>query len=166
MTTPSRITSMEFLTGKPATAKQQLLAIGDIVGSLHVFDVPRNLWKPVTNELNTMQNFFNREIKRMDFAEKRQTAREEEYSKHAAASGMEDDGGGSDLPPPPIEGGGGRGNGGTGAGGVAFEEDMEDIKAEEESYKKLEAEFIMQLQLAPDDLPEGFDLSVLEAVEE
>ncbi|GMI04564.1 hypothetical protein TrLO_g114 [Triparma laevis f. longispina] len=153
MTTPSRITSMEFLTGKTATAKQQLLAIGDVVGSLHVFDVPRNLWKPVTNERNIIHNFFNREIKRMDFAEKRQHAREEEYSKKAAEE-PEDD-----APPPPQleEGGGGGGGGDEGEG--EGEGDDAGIMAEEEAYKNLEAKFIEQLGLTADDLPPGFDLS-------
>jgi len=109
MTTPSRITSMKFLTGNTATARQQLLAVGDVAGSLHVFDVPRNLCKAVSNEKNIMQNFFNREIKRKNFSNKRQEARDEEYKANAKDAGGDDDGGG---------GGGGRGGcGGWGGWG-------------------------------------------------
>jgi hypothetical protein len=142
MTTPSRITSMEFLTGKTASpnkqqvrsasakrrarrgerseaganpprgtisrrqhpiisnplrsrARSQLLAIGDVVGSLHVFDVPRNLWKPLANEHNTMLNFVNREIKRMNFSEERQKAREVEYTTQSKEKEAEGGGGGA-----------------------------------------------------------------------
>jgi WD40 repeat protein len=168
-TIPSRITSMEFLTGKATTAREQLLAVGDVVGSLHVFDVPRTLWKPVPNERTIMQNFFNREIKRLGFVDKRKEAREEEYiiqSKAEPSSNGNDGGGGG------AAAGGGDDNagavGGVGSGAAAAddliqgEDEAMMIKEEEKAYRELEAKFIAQLNLSADDLPDNFDLSKLE----
>ncbi|GMI50247.1 hypothetical protein TeGR_g4809 [Tetraparma gracilis] len=148
MTTPSRITSMEFLTGKTASPnKQQLLAIGDVVGSLHVFDVPRNLWKPLANEHNTMLNFVNREIKRMNFSEERQKAREVEYTTQSKEKEAEGGGGGGEAPPPPPPAEAGWE---AGAGDAEEDEDEAEIMAAEEAaYKELEARFVEQLGLGP-----------------
>ncbi|CAM9831714.1 unnamed protein product [Scytosiphon promiscuus] len=68
MSSPSRITSMEFLKPKAAGAaklKQQLLTVGDAAGNLHVYDVPQNLWRPLANEKAIMSHFLEREIKVM-----------------------------------------------------------------------------------------------------
>lgn len=59
--------SMEFLkpkgVGGAAKLKQQLLTVGDAAGNLHVYDVPQNLWRPLTNERTLMSNFLDREMK-------------------------------------------------------------------------------------------------------
>lgn len=59
--------SMEFLkpkgVGGAAKLKQQLLTVGDAAGNLHVYDVPQNLWRPLTNERILMSSFLDREIK-------------------------------------------------------------------------------------------------------
>lgn len=58
---------MEFLkpkgVGGAAKVKQQLLTVGDAAGNLHVYDVPQNLWRPLTNERALMSNFLDRETK-------------------------------------------------------------------------------------------------------
>lgn len=58
---------MEFLKpkgmGGAAKLKQQLLTVGDAAGNLHVYDVPQNLWRPLTNERAVMSNFLEREMK-------------------------------------------------------------------------------------------------------
>jgi WD40 repeat protein len=84
-TTPSRITSMEFLTGKTANKKTQLLAVGDEQGSLHVFEMQRNLWRPLVKERTIMANFLAREIRRKEFGEKRLEIREGEAKDTMAA---------------------------------------------------------------------------------
>ena len=58
-TTPARLTSMEFLISN--TTRQQLLAAGDDVGTLHIFEIPRNLVRPVHKEETVMQLFLERE---------------------------------------------------------------------------------------------------------
>jgi len=150
---------MEFLTGATASGKQQLLAIGDVVGSLHVFQVPRNLMKGGSNERNTIDNFFNREINRMATSESRMNARVEEYDAKKKEEGEEEE-------EEDGMGGGGGGGGGAGEGMGGGEEGGGDgewgevaLVEEENAYKELEAKFIEQLQLTADDLPEGFDMS-------
>jgi hypothetical protein len=43
----------------------QLLAVGDANGNLHIFDLPRNLWKPLPNEKATIRHFLDRELKKV-----------------------------------------------------------------------------------------------------
>jgi hypothetical protein len=57
--THNRLTSMEFLTG--SVLKQQLLAAGDETGTLHVFEMPRAVIRPVHKEEILMQAFLDRE---------------------------------------------------------------------------------------------------------
>jgi hypothetical protein len=57
---------MEFLktSGPNAQAqRQQLLAVGDDTGTLHVFEMPRNFVRPVHKEDVVMKKFLDREIK-------------------------------------------------------------------------------------------------------
>ena len=75
--THTKVTSMEFLiSGNPSpaaataasvaaatqvTVRQQLLAIGDETGTLHIFEIPRNLARPVHKEDKIMGAFLERE---------------------------------------------------------------------------------------------------------
>ena len=52
---------MELLNSS-ASSRQQLLAVGDEVGTLHIFEVPRNLSKPVHKEESLMLKFLEREL--------------------------------------------------------------------------------------------------------
>ena len=70
MVAPTRITSIKFLPPTAAT-KQQLLAVGDKAGNLHVFDVPRNLWRPAANEKAAMASFVEGEVERVHYIDKR-----------------------------------------------------------------------------------------------
>jgi hypothetical protein len=57
----AKITSLELLTSS-ATARHQLLAVGDEMGTLHIFEMPRNLIKPVHKEESIMLKFLEREL--------------------------------------------------------------------------------------------------------
>lgn len=61
-----RISSMEYLAG-PANSRQQLLAVGDETGVLHIFEMPRNLMRPVHKEEIIMSMFLDREKLRLDY---------------------------------------------------------------------------------------------------
>ena len=61
--THSHISSIEFLSGSSGSTRQQLLAVGDATGTLHVFEIPRNLTRPVHKEDTSMANFLDREMK-------------------------------------------------------------------------------------------------------
>lgn len=55
---PSSIVSMEFIVSEEGI---QMLAIGDKVGSLHVFDLARNLTRCYPREIDSMEKFLDRE---------------------------------------------------------------------------------------------------------
>lgn len=60
------ITSMEFLKHQGIqqnSQRQQLLAVGDETGTLHIFELPRNVAKPVHREESVMRKFLERELK-------------------------------------------------------------------------------------------------------
>lgn len=64
--TPNKITSMEFLSGS-ASSRHQLLAVGVDVGTLQIFELPRNVTRSVPNEEESMNAFINRELETMDY---------------------------------------------------------------------------------------------------
>ncbi|XP_058964872.1 dynein axonemal intermediate chain 3-like [Pocillopora verrucosa] len=74
------VTAAPITTISPhqVSSKQQLLAVGDGMGTLHVMEVPWNLRHPSANEANAMENFFEREVKRLAFVEERMKIREQE----------------------------------------------------------------------------------------
>ncbi len=61
----TRVSSMEFLKSASSSQaqRQQLLAVGDETGTLHIFEMPRNVAKPVHREETAMRKFLDREIK-------------------------------------------------------------------------------------------------------
>lgn len=61
----AKITSMEIYTS--SHARHQLLAVGDEAGTLHIFEMPRNLTKPVHKEESIMQKFLERELQVTSF---------------------------------------------------------------------------------------------------
>lgn len=74
------ITSMEFLVNESAASanKQQLMAIGDESGTLHIFEIPRNLSRPVHKEENGMKDFLDREYQCLQYNQKSlESARED-----------------------------------------------------------------------------------------
>eukprot|EP01038_Epipyxis_sp_PR26KG_P004926 gene4926-6893_t len=73
--THSKITSMEFLPPN-ANQRYQLIAIGDEDGTLHVFEVPRNLTKPIFKEDQIMLKFLDRELQRIEFSKNAQSKEE------------------------------------------------------------------------------------------
>jgi hypothetical protein len=66
--THSKIASMEFLPNPTAASnaagasRHQLLAVGDDLGTLHIFEAPRNLTRPVHKEESIMAKFLEREL--------------------------------------------------------------------------------------------------------
>lgn len=60
--THTKITSMEFLSSN-INSRQQLLAVGDESGTLHIFEIPRNITRSVHREEAIMSKFLDRELK-------------------------------------------------------------------------------------------------------
>merc|ERR1711871_553547 len=136
----TRVTSMEFLTGTVASAKNQLLAVGDMFGNLHVFDMPRSLWRPNPNEKQLMSTFIEREVERVDYVRGRMLLRQEE----AQAEGEGENEAGDQPPqPPPSRGGAAVAPGPEDQ--LDMDSDAESLAVEEAKYKELERKFIEQL---------------------
>ncbi|KAI9189737.1 hypothetical protein H9P43_001170 [Blastocladiella emersonii ATCC 22665] len=62
---------------------QQFIAIGDDDGTVHVLEVPRNIFRPGKNERAFIRALLDREIKRVAFAAERRTFRVQEKQKAA-----------------------------------------------------------------------------------
>jgi hypothetical protein len=72
------INSMEFWNSGSMNAKQQLLAVSESSGTLHILDIPRNLWRPLSNEKEMMEAFFARERQHVDYVSGRTEVRDGE----------------------------------------------------------------------------------------
>ncbi|KAG7398630.1 WD repeat-containing protein 63 [Phytophthora boehmeriae] len=55
-------------TAAATNIKQQLVAVGDQIGNLHILEVPRALSRPTSGERATMEAYFKRESERMKAA--------------------------------------------------------------------------------------------------
>ncbi|CAC5422765.1 WD repeat-containing protein 63 [Mytilus coruscus] len=62
----------------PVSQKQHLLAVGDNAGTLHILEIPWSLRQPTPNELATVSNYVEREVKRRSFVVQRWDFREHE----------------------------------------------------------------------------------------
>mmetsp|Transcript_9420 Transcript_9420/g.13939 ORF Transcript_9420/g.13939 Transcript_9420/m.13939 type:complete len:727 (-) Transcript_9420:520-2700(-) len=70
------ITSLEFrnyskMVGNVEVHQNQFLAIGSMVGTLHIVETPRNLIKPLNDEANLMELFLDREVARESYYKSR-----------------------------------------------------------------------------------------------
>lgn len=54
------------------------MAVGDVDGTLHLLEFPQSLCKDQGNEVKAMRNFWEREIKRVNYYMERFKIREEE----------------------------------------------------------------------------------------
>ncbi|CAE7459053.1 DNAI3, partial [Symbiodinium microadriaticum] len=157
--THTRITSMEFLNStntisSTMVSRQQLLAVGDEGGTLHIFEMPRNITRPVPNEESIMRRFLDRELKRLNYIKETTASAGDE------TEGKQD----SDMSFTRV--------GTATADAKQDSEGMDSTKAlsaealqkGEDDFAKLEAQFIAELELRSDELPDyarqmGIDLA-------
>lgn len=66
------ISSLRFNKDLP-----NIISIGDCDGMLHIIDLPYNFYKHNPAEKENMQEFWDREVKRVEYVEKRFVIREE-----------------------------------------------------------------------------------------
>lgn len=138
-----------------ALASAQLLALGDDVGTLHVYEVPRSISRPVVNEKIIMANFIERECRRQDapinIASSSAAGGGHDGSSSprggaaAGTSAKGDDSGESTLFKTSTEASSDRDN-------TTLELSAEEQKAEDDFYK-LELQFIQELGLEEGELP-------------
>ena len=133
------ITSMEFLvseaSGKRDAAananRQQLMAIGDESGTLHIFEIPRNLSRPTHREEQGMTEFLDREYKCLQYNQKSiEVAREQQAASEINMLQAQ-----GNAPAPPIP---------------AAEQkqlDLEMLKKDDDDFAALEAKFLTELEI-------------------
>ncbi|XP_048670947.1 dynein axonemal intermediate chain 3 isoform X1 [Marmota marmota marmota] len=65
---------------KPWTfsSKQQFIAIADYYGTLHILEIPWTLSHPSINEIASVNHYFEREVKHLEYVEQRKNIREQE----------------------------------------------------------------------------------------
>lgn len=135
-----RITSMEFLLNadqtnaqvqQMASTRQQLMAIGDESGTLHIFEIPRNLARPVHKEEQGMNEFLEREYKCLQYNQKSLEAI------HAANAANENSLLQAQGNPPPV----------ALTAAEAKQADLDALKKEDDEFDALEAKFIAELSL-------------------
>uniref|UniRef100_A0A2K6D4E4 Dynein axonemal intermediate chain 3 n=1 Tax=Macaca nemestrina TaxID=9545 RepID=A0A2K6D4E4_MACNE len=58
--------------------KQQFIAIADYYGTLHILEIPWTLSRPSANEMTSINHYFEREVKHLEYVEQRKKIREQE----------------------------------------------------------------------------------------
>jgi len=86
--TAAAVTSMQFINA----ATKQLLAVGDDQGTVHVMEVPRILRRAANNEKTFTLTFFEREVKRVEYGQRRMEQRKEELQQKADKGGEDKEG--------------------------------------------------------------------------
>nr|XP_012603065.1 WD repeat-containing protein 63 isoform X2 [Microcebus murinus] len=72
------ITMITYIKPWTFSSKQQFIAIADYYGTLHILEIPWTLSRPSTNEMSSVNHYFEREVKHLDYVEQRKIIREEE----------------------------------------------------------------------------------------
>jgi len=72
------INPLTYISCKATSSKQQLIAIGDNTGTLHIMEVPWSLRRNISGELQAVKSYLNREGDRRDYVKKRWDFREKE----------------------------------------------------------------------------------------
>ncbi|KAM5256212.1 dynein axonemal intermediate chain 3 [Ctenodactylus gundi] len=72
------ITMITYIKPWVVSAKQQFLAIADYYGTLHILEIPWTLSHPSANEVSSVNYYFEREVKHLEYVEQRKSIRERE----------------------------------------------------------------------------------------
>eukprot|EP01035_Chromulina_nebulosa_P017797 gene17797-23405_t len=140
--THSKITSMEYLTSS-TNLRQQLLAVGDETGTLHVFELPRNLVRPIHKEETVMSMFLDRENQRNKFV-KESFTHDQDSESNALDSLLSN----SFLIIDDIKGNQDQND----KSPHNTTNIIEKVKKQEEEFSLLESKFLTELHLNKDDL--------------
>ncbi|KAM9241771.1 dynein axonemal intermediate chain 3 [Dugong dugon] len=72
------ITMITYIKPWTLSARQQFIAIADYYGTLHILEIPWTLSHPSTNEVTSVNYYFEREVKHLEYVEQRKKIREQE----------------------------------------------------------------------------------------
>lgn len=78
------LTSLAFSLNKSSVKSPQVLAVGDEAGTLHILQLPLQLWRPVPNEKALVEGMLEREVSRVAYCKSRLDIREVELTAKAA----------------------------------------------------------------------------------
>ncbi|XP_006984798.1 dynein axonemal intermediate chain 3 [Peromyscus maniculatus bairdii] len=72
------ITMITYIKPWTFSSKQQFIAIADYYGTLHILEIPWTLSHPSFNEVSSVNYYFEREVKHLEYVQQRKLIREEE----------------------------------------------------------------------------------------
>ncbi|XP_073090319.1 dynein axonemal intermediate chain 3 isoform X1 [Manis javanica] len=72
------VSMITYIKPRTFSAKQQFIAIADYYGTLYILEIPWTLSHPSTNEVSSINHYFEREVKHLEYVEQRRKIREQE----------------------------------------------------------------------------------------
>uniref|UniRef100_A0A8D2ALA2 Dynein axonemal intermediate chain 3 n=1 Tax=Sciurus vulgaris TaxID=55149 RepID=A0A8D2ALA2_SCIVU len=72
------ITMITYIKPWTFSPKQQFIAIADYYGTLHILEIPWTLSHPSVNEIASVNYYFEREVKHLEYVEQRKIIRDQE----------------------------------------------------------------------------------------
>ncbi|CAO2600369.1 Dynein axonemal intermediate chain 3 [Lemmus lemmus] len=72
------ITMITYIKPWTFSAKQQFIAIADYYGTLHILEIPWTLSHPSFNEVSSVNYYFEREVRHLEYVQQRKLIRDEE----------------------------------------------------------------------------------------
>ncbi|XP_008062999.1 WD repeat-containing protein 63 [Carlito syrichta] len=72
------ITMITYIKPQTFSSKQQFIAVADYYGTLHILEIPWTLSHPSTNEVSSVNHYFEREVKHLEYVLQRKMIREKE----------------------------------------------------------------------------------------
>lgn len=117
--------------------KQQLVAIGDQMGNLHILEVPRTLSRASTSERATIEAYFKRESERMRAHPKIDRSLRDELNSGARGTNAHSE---REREPAVVSNGNAAMTASTGAASAAVDDEL---------FKRLESDFCRDMELEP-----------------
>ncbi|KAL1772377.1 WD repeat-containing protein 63 [Sigmodon hispidus] len=72
------ITMITYIKPWTFSSKQQFIAIADYYGTLHILEIPWTLSHPSYNEVSSVNYYFEREVKHLEYVQQRKLIRDQE----------------------------------------------------------------------------------------
>nr|XP_048309620.1 dynein axonemal intermediate chain 3 [Myodes glareolus] len=77
------ITMITYIKPWTFSTKQQFIAIADYYGTLHILEIPWTLSHPSFNEVSSVNYYFDREVKHLEYVQQRKLIRDQEKKEMA-----------------------------------------------------------------------------------
>ncbi|XP_038167662.1 dynein intermediate chain 3, axonemal isoform X2 [Arvicola amphibius] len=77
------ITMITYIKPWTFSSKQQFIAIADYYGTLHILEIPWTLSHPSFNEVSSVNYYFDREVKHLEYVQQRKLIRDQEKKEMA-----------------------------------------------------------------------------------